>query len=91
MDLDIYYPYGLPFYTDQKLINIKFINNEDHLINIYFVKGDKLGNLAAIIFSHQERKYQFPDKSIVAIVSDKNPNKYYCFIKLKDGMTYIYP
>jgi len=91
MDSSKHYPYNIPFFKDTKFIDIKFVNNEDHLVNIYFVKGDKLGNLAGIIFSHQERKYQFPDKSIVAIVSDKKPNKYYCFIKLKDGMTYIYP
>jgi len=91
MDSSKYYPYNIPFFTDVKFIDVKFINNEDHLINIYFVKNDKLGNLAGIIFPQSERKYQFPDKSIVAIISDKKPDKYHCFIKLKDCMTYIYP
>ena len=91
MDSSKYYPYNIPFFTDVKFIDVKFINNEDHIINIYFVINDKLGNLAGIIFPQSERKYQFPDKSIVAIISDKKPDKYHCFIKLKDDMTYIYP
>lgn len=91
MDSSKYYPYGIPFYIDQKFIDVKFINNEDHFINIFFVDGDILGKLAGIIFSHQKRDYQFPENSIVAIVSEKKPNKYHCFIKLIDGMTYIYP
>lgn len=91
MDSSKYYPYNIPYYTDVNFIDIKFINNEDHLINIFFIKGDILGELAGIMFPHSERKYQFPEKSIVAIISDKNPNKYHCFIKLVDGLTYIYP
>ena len=91
MDSSKYYPYNIPFFTDVKFIDVKFINNEDHLINIYFVKNDKLGNLAGIIFSHSERKYQFPENSIVAIISENKPHKYHCFIKLRNDMTYIYP
>ena len=91
MNSSKYYPYNIPFYKDINFIDVKFINNEDHLINIFFINGDIQGNLAALIFPHSERKYQFPEKSIVTIISDKNPNKYYCFIKLIDGMTYIYP
>ena len=91
MDSSKYYPYNIPFFTDKKFIDIKFINNEDYIINIYFVKNDKLGNLAGMIFPHTERKYQFPENSIIAIITDKNPNKYQCFIKLRNGMTYIYP
>jgi len=91
MDSSKYYPYNIPFYKDVNFIDVKFINNEDHFINIYFVKDDTLGELAGIIFSHSERKYQFPESSIVAIISENKPNKYHCFIKLMDGMTYIYP
>lgn len=97
MDSSKYYPYNIPFYTDINFIDVKFINNEDHLINIFFVEKDETkqswiqGNLAALIFPRSERKYQFPEKSIVAIISDKNPDKYHCFIKLIDGMTYINP
>ena len=91
MDSSKYYPYNIPFYTDINFIDVKFINNEDHIINIYFVKDDILGELAGIIFPHSYRKYQFPENSIVAIITDKKPNKYHCFIKLKNGMTYIYP
>jgi len=91
MDSSKYYPYNIPFFTDINFIDVKFINNEDHIINIYFVKNNIKGDLAALIFPHSERKYQFPESSIVAVVSDKNPNKYHCFIKLKNGMTYIYP
>ena len=91
MDSSKYYPYNIPFYTDVNFIDVKFVNNEDHIINIFFVKDDAQGNLAALIFPHQARNYQFPENSIVTIITDKNPNKYQCFIKLKDGMTYIYP
>lgn len=91
MDLDTYYPYNIPFFTDKKFIDIKFINNEDYIINIYFVDKDVLGNLAGMIFPQSERKYKFPENSIVAIITDKKPHKYQCFIKLRNGMTYIYP
>ena len=91
MDLDIYYPYNIPFFTDKKFIDNKFVNNDDHYLNIYFVDGNKLGKLAGLVFSHTERKYRFPEKSLVAIISENNPRKYQCFIKLVDGMTYIYP
>ena len=36
MDSSKYYPYNIPFYTDINFIDVKFINNEDHLINIFF-------------------------------------------------------
>tara|TARA_B100000767_G_C19475612_1_gene413999 strand:- start:311 stop:586 length:276 start_codon:yes stop_codon:yes gene_type:complete len=91
MDASKYYPYNIPFYTDKKFIDVKFVNNEDHIINIFFVEKGVLGDLAALIFPYSERKYQFPEKSIVAIVSDKKPKKYHCFIRLINGMTYIYP
>jgi len=91
MNLDIYYPYNVPFYTDIEFLTAKFSNNEDHIINIYFVNGDILGDLAGMIFPHSERKYRFPSKSIIAIISEKKPHKFHCFIKLVDGMTYIYP
>jgi|TARA_Y100000389_G_scaffold1766_1_gene1800 hypothetical protein len=91
MDLDIHYPYSIPFYTDTDFVSVKFSNNEDHIINIYFVKGDILGGLAGMIFPHTTRKYQFPKDSIITIITDKKPHKFHCFIKLIDGMTYIYP
>ena len=36
MNNEINYPYGIPFFTDQIVIPVTFINNEDHFINIYF-------------------------------------------------------
>ncbi len=91
MDINTYYPYNIPFYTDVEFISVKFINNEDHIINIYFVKDDILGNLAGMIFPHTVRNYQFPKNSIITIITDKKPSKYHCFIKLKHDWTYIYP
>jgi hypothetical protein len=91
MDLSINYPYGIPFYSDQKFISINIINNEDHLFNIYFVENKEIKNLASIVFPHQKKKYQFPENSIVAIITDKKPNDIHCIIKLKDGWTYNYP
>ena len=70
MDSSKYYPYNIPFYKDVNFIDVKFINNEDHMINIYFVKGDILGELAGIIFPHSYRKYQFPENSIVTIITN---------------------
>ena len=91
MDIDTYYPYNIPFFSDLNFISVKFVNNEDHIINIHFMDKDILGNLAGMIFPHSERKYQFPKNSIVAIIGEKKPSKYHCFIKLIHGMTYIYP
>lgn len=91
MDLDIHYPFNIPYFTDTEFVSVKFVNNEDHFISIYFIKDDKLGKQAGFVFSHSERKYQFPKNSIVAIITDKKPHEFHCFIKLVDGMTYIYP
>ena len=55
MDLDIYYPYNIPFFTDKKFVDVKFVNNDDHYLNIYFVDGNKLGKLAGIVFSHRKK------------------------------------
>lgn len=91
MNIDIHYPYNVPFYADINFISVKFINNEDHIIYIHFIKKDILGKLAGMIFPHSEREYNFPEKSIITIITDKKPNRFHCFIKLIDGMKYIYP
>jgi len=91
MDLDIYYPFNIPFFTDIEFISVKFVNNEDHFISIYFIDGDKLGKQAGFVFSHTERKYQFPKDSIITIITQLKPRKFHCFIKLREGMKYIYP
>jgi len=91
MDPDIYYPYGLPFFTDQPVIPVTFINNEDFYINIYLVKKNKLNNLAGIIFPKEKKKYHFPKNTIVAIITQKKHDKIQCYIKLKKDMIYIYP
>lgn len=91
MDLNLHYPYNIPFYTDIEFISVSFINNEDHIIYTHFVEGDILGELAGMIFPHSKRDYQFPKNSIITIITDKKPHKFHCFIKLRDGMTYIYP
>lgn len=91
MNNEINYPYGIPFFTDQIVIPVTFINNEDHFINIYFIKKNKLENLAGIIFSKEKKKFHFPKNTIVAIITQKNKDKIQCFIKLKQNMIYIYP
>ena len=91
MDINIHYPYNIPFYTNVNFISVQFINNEDHIIYIHFIKKDILGKLAGMIFPHSKRKYHFPKDSIITIITDIKPNKYHCFIKLIDNMKYIYP
>ena len=41
MDSSKHYPYNIPFYTDIKFIDVKFVNNEDHIINFMDSKDDK--------------------------------------------------
>ena len=91
MDNEINYPYGMPFFTDQPVIPVSFVNNEDHFINIYFIKQNKIDKLASIIFPKEKKKYHFPKNTIVAIITQKKPNKIQCYIKLKKDMIYIYP
>ena len=91
MDFDINYPYGIPFYSDMTFIPVSFVNQDSELFMIYFVKKKKLDKLAGIVFSQETKKYHFPVKSIVAIILQSKPNKIQCYIKLQEGMRYIYP
>jgi len=91
MDFDINYPYGIPFYSDMTFIPVSFVNQDSELFMIYFVKKKKLDKLAGIVFSQETKKYHFPTKSIVAIILQSKPNKIQCYIKLQEGMRYIYP
>ena len=91
MDLSITYPYGIPFYSDQKFITIYFHNNDSYLYCIYFVKHKKVDKLAGIVFSGQKKKYHFPEKSIVAIILERRPKDVQQYIKLTPDWTYVYP
>ena len=91
MNLDIHYPYGIPFYSDLNFIPVSFVNNDTELFTIYFMKNNKVSDLAGIVFSQEKKKYHFPEKSIVAIITQKKPDKIQCYIKLVKDMTYIYP
>ena len=42
MDSSINYPYGIPFFTDKNFISVNFINNEDCILSLYFVKDKKI-------------------------------------------------
>jgi len=90
MDLSIFYPYGIPFWSDIDFISVNFINNEDHEINIYFIKNKKIDKLACIILPFHRRKYRFPKNSLVAVFNHKS-KKPHTYIKLKPDWTYIYP
>tara|TARA_Y100001958_G_C21231483_1_gene557272 strand:+ start:1219 stop:1491 length:273 start_codon:yes stop_codon:yes gene_type:complete len=90
MDINIYYPYNIPFWSNINLISVNFINNENHEINIYFIKDKKIDKLAAIIFPFNKKKYKFPENSTIAVFNHKSKQPY-AYIKLKDGWTYIYP
>ena len=91
MDLSINYPYGIPFYTDLNFIKVFFQNNDTELFTIYFVKDNKIDKLAGIVFPHQRKKYNFPEKSIVAIITQNKPEIIQCHIRLQKDMLYIYP
>ena len=91
MNLDIHYPYGIPFYSDLNFIPVSFVNNDTELFTIYFMKNNKVSDLAGIVFSQEKKKYHFPEKSIVAIITQKKPDKIQCYIKLVKDMTYTYP
>jgi hypothetical protein len=91
MNPEINYPYGIPFYSDLNFIPVSFANNDTELFTIYFMKNNKVSDLAGIVFSQEKKKYHFPEKSIVAIITQKKPDKIQCYIKLVKDMTYIYP
>lgn len=90
MDLSIFYPYGIPFWSDIDFIPVNFINNEDHEINIHFVNNKKIGKLACIILPLHRRKYRFPKDSTIAVFNHKSKEPH-VYIKLKPDWTYIYP
>ena len=92
MDLDIHYPYGIPFYADIKMIRVYFMNNDQDFFCIYFVKNDKVDKLAGIVFAgDKKKKYHFPEKSKIVIIVQSKPHEIYREIYLQDNMIYIYP
>ena len=92
MDLSINYPYGIPFYANMTFIPVYFTNNDSNLYTIYFVKHEKVTNLAGIIFPNEKnKKYHFPEKSMIAIILEKKPNDIQCYIKLRKDWLYVYP
>ena len=90
MDLELNYPYGIPFFSNIDMIFFTIINNSHDIIYIY-LKKDKKNNLANIIFPFTKKKFYFPDKSIIFIYLDIDFKKFICRIKIKNGWTYIYP
>ena len=91
MDLSINYPYGIPFYANIKVIIFTIINNSQDILYIYFVSKNILGDLVSIVFPFEKKKYHFPEKSKISIISQKYPDKTICNIKIKNNWTYIYP
>jgi len=91
MDLSINYPYGIPFYTDLNLITVYFHNNDTNLYCIYFVKDKKVENLAGIVFPGENKKYHFPENSIIAVIIENKPKDVKKYIKLQNDWTYTYP
>jgi hypothetical protein len=89
MDMEINYPYGIPFYTDVDMIFFTIINNSQDIIYIYLKKDNK-NNLANIIFPFTKKKFNFP-KGKISVYLEKDLKKVICFINIKNGWTYIYP
>ena len=76
MDISIHYPYGIPFYSNMKFISVFFSNNSRDFYTIYFVKNEKVTDLAGIVFPNQKnKKYHFPEKSIIATTEIENEVK----------------
>lgn len=90
MDMEINYPYGIPFFSNIDMIFFTIINNSQDIIYIYLKKDNK-NNLANIIFPFTKKKFYFPDKSIIFIYLDIDFKKLICRIKIKNDWTYIYP
>ncbi len=91
MDIDIHYPYGIPFYTKEPIIPVLFINNDQDFFWIYFVKNKQVDKLAGIVFPNDKKKFHFPENSLIAIITQSKPREVYRYIKLKPNMIYIYP
>ena len=92
MDISIHYPYGIPFYSDMKFISVYFTNNSEDFYTIYFVENNKITSLAGIVLSKQKnKKYHFPEKSIIAIIVQSKSKEIQCYIELKENLSYIYP
>ena len=92
MDISIHYPYGIPFYSNMKFISVFFSNNSRDFYTIYFVKNEKVTDLAGIVFPNQKnKKYHFPEKSIIAIIIQSKSKEIHCYIKLKENLSYTYP
>lgn len=88
MDLEINYPYGIPYFSDIEMILFNIINNSQEIIYIYFFENKKKGKLANIVLPFSKKKFNFPK---ISIYLERNSKKMICVIKIKNGWTYIYP
>jgi len=91
MNYDLQYPINVKYFDNIDLINVKFTNNDQEPIHIYYVLNKKKRDLATIIPGLTTREYQFPTNTIVAIYLLKDLNKVFRVVKLNDKIIYIIP
>ena len=91
MDIEINYPYGIPFYTNVDMIFFTIINNSQDVIYIYIMNDKNEKKLANIVFSFTKKKFNFPNRSKISVYLEKDLKREICFINIKNGWTYIYP
>mgnify|MGYP001377644638 CR=1 FL=1 len=88
MDIEINYPYGIPFYTNVDMIFFSIINNSQDVIYIYIMNDKNEKKLANIVLPFSKKKFNFPK---ISIYLEKNSKKMICVIKIQQNWTYIYP
>lgn len=91
MNFDLYYPHDIKYFDPIPLINVHFVNNEQEVIHIYYVRNKNIDKLATVLPPLSKREYQFPEKSIIAFFLMNDLKKPYRIVKLVNGMKYIIP
>ena len=57
MEFDIFVPYGINYHSNEPFKRITFINNEDYIVEMYYVVNKKKRKISWIIISIIKKKF----------------------------------
>tara|TARA_B100001094_G_C17963971_1_gene686881 strand:- start:292 stop:558 length:267 start_codon:yes stop_codon:yes gene_type:complete len=88
MEFDIYVPYGINYHSNEPFKKVTFINNEDYIVEMYYVKNKQKDKLAGLLFPLSKKKFIMPKsiRSFLIIFGNR-----YINLVIEDGWTYEIP
>tara|TARA_B100000745_G_C20134513_1_gene388837 strand:+ start:1435 stop:1701 length:267 start_codon:yes stop_codon:yes gene_type:complete len=88
MEFDIYVPYGINYHSNEQFKKVTFINNEEYIVEMFFVENKQKGKLAGLLFPLSKKKFIIPQRIKCFLIIF---GKQYINLVLEDGWTYEIP